>query len=84
MIVDYNSYRIRPNQDNFVEQLVSVLLLPDLVLSMIRSTWTDSNGLTSKKCRLSATETPRQRVRSSVASLGHASMMVNNPSPTEK
>ena len=37
MIVDYNSYRIRPNQDNFVEQLVSVLLLPDLVLSMIEA-----------------------------------------------
>jgi hypothetical protein len=83
MIVDYHNYRIWSNRDNSVEQLVCVLLLPDLVLSMI-GTCTNLSGLTSKKRLLSATETPRQRVRSSVASLGHASMMVNNPSPTEE
>lgn len=83
MIIDYDHYRIWSNRDNFVEQLVCVHLLPDLVLSRI-STCTSLSGLTSKKRLLSATETPRQRVRSSVASLGHASMMVNKPSPTEE
>jgi hypothetical protein len=39
--------------------------------------------LTSKKRLLSVTETPRQRVRSSVESLGHASTMEKSPSPVK-